>query len=669
MSATIDLQRADKLDLENREHQFELAKMVDDAYKGSQPYMQDLAWLWERNIRFFLGDQHLYFNETKRRYEPIPRTKYNQYIPRPVTNYCLPIIQTLVSLFSRQRPNVTNTPNSTDLRDVSMAKLAEVIKDAKWEEDEEDLKHTYAALILCLTGTVFRKTYWDNNKGSEFPVIDEDGNEVLIKPGDVAVEMVDPFRIIPDLQTGSWFIEANIKPLSWIYGQYDSSEGGYTGLAKEVKHDDSLSTVMELRNRLKTASGFSDSDSSEALKLDSAAVLKECCIEPTENHPEGIFIVTAGGKPLYVGKAPYYDAEDEDSWHPYDVCKYQEVFFRYHGKAPMDDLASLQKRINSIDAIIELTAKTMAIPQWLIPNSTGIQEGYITGQPGLMIFYNGGVQGAYPQKVEGSGVNPQLFKEREIKVDAMHQIAGSNEVLSGMRPEGVSTASGYGMLLEQSFSKFRPIIVGWEKFIERGQTRKLRLISQRYREPRPEFIQRLKSMNRDNLDVEIAAFLGEDIKDNINIRVESGSTLPKSPMIQQETYKQLAQAGYLGPLDPNSNPVGNREFLSKFGVKQIPNQINADLEKAKHVNQILTAVNRDELGEEFIPPIRPEMDNLDVHLKVLTDQMKKPDFVDKYEVFESRFKELNSLQQQQQVLASQPLPMSLPQDQGQPVGP
>jgi len=638
----LDLSKIDKLDISSSADVSQLGRMIDDVYYGSyQAYFERLGFIWEECIRFYEGDQHIYYNEITRRYEVIPQTKYNKYIPRPTTNLILPIVQTVTAILTRHKPTAFISPNSTDSRDINAAKLAERILDAKWELDEEQIKLIKAAKILLLTGTVFRKDYWDINKGG-VKQVELDGEIYNVNVGDNAVEIIDPFRMMVDLQDQSWYIETQVKPLYWIKQQFGKVGDGYTGLAEKVMEDRNLSLMMSLWNRLRSST--SQGLTAEAVPLRGCAIVKECYIRPTPKYPKGLLIISAGGKVLYINESPYYDPKVEDSWHPYTVCKWEEVPFRYHGLSLVENLVPLQKRLNSIDSLIILNRMQMVSPQWLVPSGCGVPEGYLNGAPGLCIPYNPvGANGARPEKLPGIGLPPDVYREREDTIVRMHNIAGDNEILQGINPPGVSTATGLSMLLEQSFSKFAPFVQQWEKFIEKGQQKKLLLIARKYREPRPAFIALLKSMNRDNLDIEITDFVGADLRDNINVRIEAGSSLPRSKIMEQQTYREMAQMGLFGPLDPMSNPFGNQQFLEKFGIEPIATNINADVKRARWIISVLTSINKGEDVEW--PPILP-FDDLNIHLQVLTDAMKAPNFKDERGAFQRRYNELMALIQQ-----------------------
>lgn len=655
--AILDIEKLDSQDPNDTVGLDAIGGMIDDIYKSNHGFLESLAMVWEENVRFLQGEQHIRFNSITRRYEVIPVTKYNDFIPRPVTNYILPIFQTVTSLLTKNKPDAKVSANSNDPKDRDAAILSDRIVDAKWEEDDETVNHVKAAKILLSCGTVIRKDYWDNTKGPMSPVIQG-------RVGDTAVDIIDPFRFVPDIESKTWYLEANVQPLFWIRGQYSKTvpnpqdpngepipAPGYTGLANEVREDKDLSPAMTLWQRLKTSAGSGyGGGSSKSENLTGCAVVKECYIKPTQKYPRGRLIVVAGGRVLYFGDSPEYDERYEDSWHPYSFCKWEDIFFRWHGLSLVEHLVPLQKRINAIDSLIILNRMTCASPTVIIPNGCGVPEGYFNGRPGLNVVVNPvGANGVMPQRWDGKDVSQGVWEEREQAVQSMHVIAGDNEVLQGARPEGVNTATGLQMLLEQSYSKFSPFIQQWEKFIERGQTKKLRLVAKHYAEPRPEFIGRLKEMNKDNLDVEVRDFIGSDLRDNISVRIETGSSLPRSKLAEQESYREMGTSGMFGPIDPMSNPVGNEEFLEKFGMKPIATQVNADVKKARYVNTVLTAINRGELGTDAYPmllPVEQSPETVQIHLKILTDRMKAPEFKDEMQMFQNRFMELQGLMQQ-----------------------
>jgi len=663
-----------------------ISSEIDQAYRLAPFYQQRMAYSWMQSIYFLLGDQHIWYNPTSRQFETMPTAKSNDWLPRPTTNLIQPAVSTLVSNMTRNKPNADVVPNSPNEKDMSAARIAAKIQDAKWEDDDEQQKNIEAAYWSVTCGTVFRKDYWDTSYSKivriprteiiteqsmdemgqiqftqkEEPVYDEKGIPQFdeIPLGDNAVEIVDPFRMTVDPNASndnslSWLMESSIQKLHWIKENYDKEDEGYTGEAKNVKAETDLSTMVALRQRLKTlstrgAGGFVGSTAGTSggpeIFVKNAAIVKELYIRPTKKYPRGQLIVSAGGKILYRGDSPDYDGSP-DSWHPYTIFRYEIVPGRFWGKGAVEDLVEPQRKINAIDSMLILNRKTMVAPQRLIPHGCGVPEGYWNGAPGLQIQYRPvGANGAKPEVIPGTPLPNQVYQEREVTKNEMSQIARINEVLQGIRPPGVTTASGLQLLLEQSFNSFAPMMHRWEKFIEKGQTKKLKLIAQRYREPRREFIDKLRAVNKDISDVEIVNFIGADLRNNVAVRIEAGSSIPRSHAAKQQQLQELGATGILGDLI--TDPVNKQEFLERLGVRGFDNTYEADVKRAEWENEMLDNGNFDNI---MILPF----ENHAIHAQIHGNRIKEPSFMSLPPEIQQGYishamETMNKLQEQQQ---------------------
>lgn len=637
-----------------------ISEQIDQAYRLAPFYQQRMAYQWMQSIHFLLGDQHIFYNPASRQFETLPTSKVNDFLPKPVTNFIQPSASTLVSNLTRNKPNADVVPNSPNEKDMSAARIAAKIQDAKWEDDDEQMKHVEAATWAVTCGTVFRKDYWDTSYGKvvripkmqvvpkqyldaqgqiqismhEEPIYDELGSPQFdeLPLGDNSVEMIDPFRMIVDPNASndtslSWIMETSIQKIFWIKENYDRDGEGYTGEAKNVKEESNLSTMVALRQRLKTLStrgagsyvgSTAGTSGGPEIFVKNAAIVKELYIRPTKNHPRGQMIVSAGGKILYRGDSPYYDGSSE-SWHPYTVFRYETVPGRFWGKSAIEDLVEPQRKINAIDSMIILNRKTMVAPQRLIPHGCGVPEGYWNGAPGLQITYRPvGANGAKPEVIPGTPLPAQVYQEREVTKTEMSQIARINEVLQGIRPPGVTTYGGLQLLLEQSFNSFAPMIHRWEKFIEKGQTKKLKLIAHRYREPRKEFIDKLRALNKDISDVEIVNFIGADLRNNVQVRIEAGSSIPRSNAAKQQQLMELAQTGVLGNLA--QDPVNKQKFLERLGVRGFDQTYEVDVKRAEWENEML---DNGQFQNVMILPF----ENHQIHSQIHGNRMKEPSFM------------------------------------------
>lgn len=659
MSEFLDLEQIDALSLVsetgavNIEAANELASMVTNVSEAHDTYYNTLARQWEANILFYQGDQYLVQNVDNGRWSRIPRNRYLDSVPRRVNNQISPIVDSTVALFTKTKPNCDVEPNSNDPVDKNAAALAGVIQDAKWEIDDEQQQLIKALYLGEFCGTAFRKDYWDETKG---PMVNVNGVEQ--RAGDNVVQMLDPFRMRWDIYDESWFIESSLKPLWWVKN-FDIQKPGFTGLSKTVKSNDRLTTLIDIQESLRTHVGQNTNpkrDTSGKVRID------ECYIQPTKNHPKGIMMVLANGVPLFVNDSPYWDESSKNPyWHPYTIYRWKNLYFRAHGLEGITGMIPYQRAINATENLIALNIATNASPMWKIPINCGVEADHIPAVPGGTIKYNPvGSQSVGPDRVPGISLPSEVFNFLNIQKADLQAFTGLNDVLRGIQPSGVNTASQLAMLQEQSFSRFGPDMQNLEDFIEKGQQKKLLLIQHFYKEVRPDLVSQLKSLNRDNLDVEIKAFIGSDLRDNVNVRIETGSTLPRLKSMEQALYKELAGGGMLGPIDPMSNPIGNSEFLKELGVKKFTTQSNVDVEKANWVNGVLKTMNDDALSgaPQTLEYPRLQLWELNpqtilIHEKVLTDFMKRPNFKDEAGAFNTRYQEI---QQAKMAVMPPPIP-------------
>jgi hypothetical protein len=376
--------------------------------------------------------------------------------------------------------------------------------------------------------------------------------------------------------------------------------------------------------------------------IENAAVVKEYYEAPTRTYPKGRMVVVANNIPLYAGDSPYSGPELGD-WHPYSEARWEMVPGRFWGKSPLDDATELQKHINSIDSTIILVRKTQAIPQKLIPIGSGIKKGEWSGRPGQEIYYRDG--SAPPSTIEPSNVGQQVFAERELKKAEIKEITGAIDILKGDRPPGVTAASALEMLYEVGTGKLRPALDRWRRFIESSQKKQLRLVGQKYREPREQFIKLLHMKNKELPKESIEAFIGSDLYDNFNVIIEAGSNIPKLESAEKANLLQLAQIGTLGL----ENPENRLEFNKRLGIVGFDQEVGPDVKRAEWENDLMDNI----MYSPGNKPVVLDCDNHTLHIEVLERRMKQPDFISQTEevqqiYMQHRMEHEQFLQQQKQ---------------------
>lgn len=644
----------------NKEGYFAIGNMLYEQYKQGSSYIDQMAVVWDQIVNFYEGKQHLVYNKTIKSYQPRPVTKFNRHIPRPVTNYTYPIANAIVSLLTRNRPRFMVTENSDQSEDINRAKLTDALLDAKYEIDKEQELHDWAMKCATLLGSVYRKDIWDtsglqtvsykNKKEDEAEYSTEEEiektykegepkeeiekeekkddkkeDELEVPLGDNKVLMLSPLQMLPDYENaildiddGFFIGDCTVQQISQVKLLYDKKGKGYTGLLEDIQPEKDLSLRMDYLERMKGSSSGGGAYN-ERPDMPNSTVLIEMYIKPDAKHPKGLMLVSAGNVLVYAYECKYTYG-DCLNWHPYSHFKYDINPFKHHGITCLEQIVQLNDRVNKIDALQILNRKTMASPQWLVPHNSMMPEQYPTGAPGEIIPFKESPNGAKPEKTRGYPLDNSVHQERQRIVEEMHIISGVNEILTGNQPTGVGTATALQILLEQTNNKFNPVLQRLSKFIERGQTKKANLIRRFYKEPRKDLINRIKAMNKNNLEVEIDdLFTGKMLGDNIDVRVEGESMMPRSRIVEQNLLTQLIGSNLYGDLSPQANPKGNAEILAKFNAPKIANSFNKDIKRAEWENDLMRQHKFDMV--QVLPTDDPIM-----HYQCVKDEIDRPEF-------------------------------------------
>lgn len=638
----------------------QLANKIESFYKNDATVKSRLAYSWDRNQKFLDGDQWLVFDgspETGGVWNRLQVSKANEYIPRPVSNYIWDGYQTLKSYLLKNKPRSSVRPNTQTFKDKSAAKVADLCLEANWERLQESQNFETAAACLLTYGTVFKKDFWDTSSQNmvkiprmeSIPTVDPMTGDIIgtrevpsldpltgdplfdeIPQGDVNTAIVEPHRIAldpmgTDLHTIGWIMEYSIQSLSWIKETYGKEGDGYTGRVDEVKDEAQLHGALKnlQQNRfssgVKSTAGFEAvSGSTSAPPLTNSAVVKEYYERPSKEHPRGRLVVVASGITLYAGESPYTGPEKGD-WHPFSECRWEIVPGRFWGKSPIDPACEIQKRINSIDSLLILTRKTMAVPQKLIPIGSGIAPGSWSGRPGQQVEYRE-TGGKAPSIIPGVGVDASVLQERAQAVEDLKTVMGAIDILKGDRPPGVNAASALSLLYEVGTGKLFPVLDRWKRFVENSQKKQLKIIANKYKEPREDYINLLKSKNSSLSESTLSRFIGSDLYDNCNVVVEAGSNIPKLLAAQQSRLMEAAQVGVLGL----ESPTNRMEFNRQMGIVGFDNDIEPDVKRQEWENDVLDDIEKDPSQM----PIVLAVDDDAVHMEILARRMKEPSFMD-----------------------------------------
>jgi len=175
------------------------------------------------------------------------------------------------------------------------------------------------------------------------------------------------------------------------------------------------------------------------------------------------------------------------------------------------------------------------------------------------------------------------------------------------------------MLYEVGTGKLFPVLGRWKRFIESDQKKQLRLIANKYQEPRPDFIRMLMARNEELSEQEINNFIGSDLYDNCNVIIEAGSNIPKLQAAEQALLMEVAATGALSL----EQPTNKSEFLQKLGIVGFDNDVGPDTRRAEWENDILRDIEQNPENH----PVVLVTDNHAIHKEVHGNFTKEPRFM------------------------------------------
>lgn len=641
-----------EIDAATEEGQTGLVGVINTWWELDTNQRLQRAAVWQQNLHFLSGDQWLRWNVTYNRWQSIPWSQSNQSIDRPVSNYILVFVNANAATFTG-KPAIHIEPNSDDPRDKTSAQVSNVVKDYLWENQQKDDIYDEAALWGLNCGIAYQKNIkLSTGKTANVPIPEDHPTyqqqaekQNTPKPTkSVRIrhphsEIVSPFNLTFDglaksFRSISVIMETNIRRVDWIKKEYGEKIGpGYTGKGGEVTADLKVANFLSLGESVKdivegaaqSGSGQAGSGKPEDAYKD-CNVVKEVYCQPTEKHEQGRYIVIAGDILLFDSSgvttgekqsgSPYYYLEGL-IWHPFTDWLYQRMPGSIHGISLTQQLVPKQRSINSIDALVAYNRKTIGVGQVLIPTQSNIPDESMVGRPGQNVTYTPGPRGEKPERLHGIPLPAQTYVERQNHLDDMDRIANSADVRSGQNPKGVTTVGQLQILNENAQKNMAKPVARWERFIEKSEQLAILNFQACYKIPDPVVIQKLKSLSKDLIDQDWETFLGEQIQDNVNVRVAPRSTIVKSEIVQRDTILNLAREGLLP--DVVSDPYTHKMFLEKFGLTDLLTESNIDVKKAEKAIEMM-------LNGKY-PPVE-EQDNPDIQIIVLARHMKKPTYME-----------------------------------------
>jgi hypothetical protein len=548
----------------SRSSRKEVEKLIDFVQKGYGDAKNARARVerqWLLNLAFYFGNQNVQFQRSTQGTDTffrltVPPAPY--YRSRPVINLIKPLARREMSRLTAQKPTASVIPASSDDRDLYAAQAGEQI----WESLSYDKGFSKvlrrAVFWDVLTGNGFIKCWWDDK------AVDLANNIT----GDICFMPVTPFHIfVPDTKE----VEIEDQPMM-IHAQLRSAEQLEQMYQQNVEFERQKSTNLE--ENLQNVMG------EQQWNKDKNVLVLECWVKPGQFKllPNGGMFTLAGNQ-LLVAK---------EEW-PYSHKKYPVAHMRnvetgkFYGDSMITDLIPLQRDYNRTRGQMLEAKNKMSKPQ-LAAEQGSLDVTKLTAEPGLVVLYKPGFNPPTPIPVQN--LPAYVLQEPERIKEDMNEIAAQHETSRGDVPSGVTAATAISYLQEQDESQLSYTYDSLEETCE-----KIGFLTLNYVK---DYWDVARTVNITGVDGSFDAqtFKGSDLRENTDIRMEAGSSLPTSKAAKQAFIMDLMNFGFI---DPNKG----LEVMEIGGINKIYEQVQVDVRQAQRENLKMSQVTPELMQQSY----------------------------------------------------------------------
>lgn len=557
-------------------------------------------------------------------------------IPKPTNDLLGRYIETNIALLTENRPRPRVTPKSDRDEDQTASELSELTLEHLWEALKFPGKMREVARLVLHTGIALMEVAWDPTvprrmqvpktkreitvnqpPGSAPPIVaprdvemlDEQGRPVLqdkVEYGDITANIVSAFQFhTPSThywEKLGWVMKEEFAPIDMLRDKYLTPPKQEVGLTKEKGwHLEALDDAAE-ENVTSLALWWWERISElvegpgPSLYIGSPdqwkghVIIRTFDRAPSSKWPRGRTIICVGDKVLYdspkkIG-ARAYDPRWPTRWHPYVRYRWEGQTGSIMGRSLVSKLLPKIKRVNAIDTTLIMWRHTVPIATWIAPKGSNPVEDLWTGRPGTIYEYDARrTAGKAPEPVYPPPFPVAALNERETQITEMEAIAGTEQILRGERPVGVNSAAMIDILRKQALASRSSTLQEWdESHQELGEL--LLQTTIRYVRNDPRYLERIRILSREkHSTVAIEAFSGEDLSDNVIVRVDTASMALVSKEAREAKMIEVLQ--YLPNLQAIEDIGLRQAILDELGLKKALMPSGPDVNRAKKMVSLI----------------------------------------------------------------------------------
>jgi len=556
-----------------------LVKRVDEL----QSEREIMERQWKLNLSFYKGKQYVFYNRKSRRMESLPTDDGDKprYRVRLVANQIAPNSNGLLARLTKTKPTFFATPAQADYEAIKATEVAESLLDYWWDTFSLGSKREEAMLWAIICGNGFWKISWDDKVGSSVKLMLNPDGEPIVNPiiehlfkdrlgkmgldagefekevfeGEIKVDVMAPFDVLLD-DSAQVFEDCKyafcVHPMSSdeIYSRYNVR----------------LKPNAINRYPDETLPGMFGTTSGKT-KQNVRTVFVGYFL-PGPEFPEGRYVAFTKSPNIVLYDGPW----------PYPFKRLPLVKFpgmripgQLYDTSVVEQAIPLQKELNrTLSQMIEYKNLTLK-PQMLAP--VGSLRQRMTDEPGAIFEYNP-VAGKVPEAIPIQSLPSYVFQHLQDLGQRLRDTFGLNEISDGAVPPNVEAGIAIDLLQEAATDRLAPQILMMEKGLERAGNMMLELAQRYYNEPR------LIMLAGAGSKAKVSRFESADIIAGVQVKVETGSGLPRTRAGKQARVMQMLQMGII-------SPTKAYKYLDMADFKTLQAQFEADEEQAMRENDRL----------------------------------------------------------------------------------
>lgn len=632
------------------EYEKDISKLGDHIREHMDRAHED-KWIrsiqWFQNASFLSGSHYDYWRYNgsgiSNDGEVFARNPYaSLFVPKQVSNQLVRAVEFNVSTLTGTNPTPRITPASDHPEDESDARVAELLIQVLWEDPlrlPERLRDMVRYLCICGTAAIELKydrlpsttlepktkkeKVYDELTGEEVEEEVPTGDNVWRWRNGLRSRVWSAFQLTtnPDAtdddDSVTWIAISSYEDPTHVRRAYNRSEKGFypENLKRmEVSSEDTNSPLWWW-DELRTLMDAPDSVGVTRVTgyrstLHPRVLVHRIYTRPNADaFPQGRLIIWAGGQVIYEGPSDVWTPEAPDRWHPLTIFRWWKQAGRWYGKPLISELVPAQKRINAIDAVLEISRGYIGIGAWMIPDRCRVPEGLIGPLPGQHLSYRLQPGGGKPERIPYQTLPSDIYNERQILISEIDAKAGINTAPQlTSAPSALRSGAMVQLYEQQALASKSGMMLDFESAIERLAEDVLRL-GARFMRDDDRLLRRLAAAAKGESIAAVERFRQHGDWDGTHVSIDIRGQALLTP-----EAKKAAAVDFLQYAGAQISASERAQVASYMGLTELESTVTPQYDRARRVVEQVLNGNTD-----WATPMR--VDDPSIFIEVLTEQM------------------------------------------------